>query len=81
MMDKLRLKSPSEMSVIGMASILMIPSGSASLNRAAINDDFPAPVLPTTPTWEKTNEWYSYNSFRWIEMKVKGQNRKVVAVY
>ena len=49
-MDRLLLKSRNEMSVIGTASIRTEPSGSASLNNAAINDDLPAPVLPTIPT-------------------------------
>lgn len=31
------------------------PSILASRNRAAISDDFPAPVRPTTPTFEKKN--------------------------
>ena len=54
-MERLLLKSLREMSVIGTASIRMLPSGSASLNKAAISDDFPAPVLPTTPTWNNVN--------------------------
>ena len=32
-------------------SILMLPVGSASLNRAAIRDDLPAPVRPTIPIY------------------------------
>ena len=50
MMDILLLKSLSEIAVIGIASIRTFPSGSASLKRAAIIDDLPAPVRPTTPT-------------------------------
>lgn len=49
-MDRLLLKSRNEMSVIGTASIRTVPSGSASLNKAATNEDLPAPVLPTMPT-------------------------------
>lgn len=56
MMERLLLKSLREMSVIGTASIRMLPSGSASLNKAAISDDFPAPVLPTTPTWNNSEK-------------------------
>ena len=55
-MERLLLKSLREMSVIGTASIRMLPSGSASLNKAAISDDFPAPVLPTTPTWNNSEK-------------------------
>lgn len=53
MTDRLFLKSGSEMSVMGIASIRTVPSGSASLNNAAINEDLPAPVLPTIPTLDK----------------------------
>ena len=34
-----------------MPSLLMSPWGSASRNRALTSKDFPAPVLPTTPTF------------------------------
>ena len=30
-------------------SIMIFPVGSESLNKAVINEDFPAPVLPTIP--------------------------------
>ena len=32
-----------------MSSIKIVPFGSESLNKAVINDDFPAPVRPTIP--------------------------------
>lgn len=34
-------------------SIMMEPSTGASLNKADIKDDFPAPVRPTIPTLDK----------------------------
>ena len=37
-------------SVMVTPSISTKPSGSANRNKAAMRDDFPAPVLPTTPT-------------------------------
>lgn len=55
MMDRLLLKSRNEISVIGTASMRTVPFGSASLNNAAINDDLPAPVLPTIPTSKNKN--------------------------
>lgn len=35
---------------VSIPSILILPSIFESLKRAEINDDFPAPVLPTMPT-------------------------------
>ena len=55
MMDRLLLKSRNEISVIGTASMRTVPSGSASLSNAAINDDLPAPVRPTIPTLKNRN--------------------------
>lgn len=39
------------MSLVSMSSILTAPSTLASLKRAEIKEDFPAPVLPTIPTF------------------------------
>ncbi len=35
-------------------SMITAPSGSTILNRMARSEDFPAPVLPTIPTWGVT---------------------------
>lgn len=38
-------------SCISRLSIVILPSLRANLNNAPINDDFPAPVLPTIPIY------------------------------
>lgn len=43
-------KSCNPTDFVSTSSIRISPSIGANLNRAAINDDFPAPVLPTIPT-------------------------------
>ena len=49
MIDILFRKWFKSISIMLILSIKMFPVGSESLNRAVINDDFPAPVLPTIP--------------------------------
>ena len=44
------LKSSNAIVPVSMPSIKMFPSTIANLNKAAIKEDFPAPVLPTMPT-------------------------------
>ena len=50
MMDMRLLKSSRAMEPVSIPSISIAPSKCASLNNAAISDDFPAPVRPTIPT-------------------------------
>ena len=38
-------------------SIRIVPVGSANLNKAVINEDFPAPVLPTIPILSLAAVW------------------------
>lgn len=52
MMESLDRKSCSPNSCISMPSIMILPSFLANLNKAAIKDDFPAPVLPTIPIFK-----------------------------
>lgn len=49
-MESLDLNSCSPSSWISIPSIIILPSLKANLNKAAIKEDFPAPVLPTIPT-------------------------------
>jgi hypothetical protein len=42
-------KSWRPIDLLSMPSIIICPSGSASLNKEAISDDLPAPVRPTMP--------------------------------
>lgn len=49
MMESLDRKAFNPNSCISMSSIIILPSFIANLNKAAIKDDFPAPVLPTIP--------------------------------
>jgi len=50
MIESLDRKSWSPISCISISSMMIFPSLIANLNNAPINDDFPAPVLPTIPT-------------------------------
>ena len=49
--DSFSLKQCNPISLIDTPSMLIIPCGSASRNKADINDDLPAPVRPTIPTY------------------------------
>ena len=53
MIDIFFLKSCRASVEISMLSIKIVPVGSESRKRAVINDDFPAPVLPTIPILSK----------------------------
>lgn len=52
MMDNLDRNSWSPKPCISMSSIIILPSLIFNLNNAPISDDFPAPVLPTIPTFK-----------------------------
>lgn len=52
MMDIFERKLESEMVSVFIPSISMRPSMCVSRNNAAMSDDFPAAVLPTTPILE-----------------------------
>lgn len=50
-------------------SILMLPSIFDSRNKAAINDDLPAPVLPTTPTYTPINKYFNNHELSYFLSK------------
>ena len=54
--DSFSLKSCNPISFIDTPSIRNLPLGSASRNKADINDDLPAPVRPTIPTYLNPNK-------------------------
>jgi len=41
-------------------TIFIVPEGSARQNRAAIKEDFPAPVRPTIPIFQGSNKKYIF---------------------
>lgn len=53
MIDIFFLKSCSPISVVKILSIQIFPSGSDNLKRAEMRELFPAPVLPTIPTYKE----------------------------
>lgn len=50
MMEMLFLRSCKPISFVCIPSIMMVPDGSFNRKSTDINEDFPAPVLPTIPT-------------------------------
>lgn len=54
------LKSVKPIVFVSKSSISTCPRSVASLNRAVIKEDFPAPVRPTTPIYKFLIQWY-YN--------------------
>ena len=61
MMVSCDLRSCSPYLLMSMPSIKMDPlSASMIRNNDIVNDDFPAPVRPTTPTYNNNNDCYCY---------------------
>lgn len=54
MIDSFSLKSCNPISQIDTPSMVSFPLGSASRNKADINDDLPAPVRPTIPIYSNS---------------------------